>query len=300
MTKKMIIGIIAIILLLTPLGYFITKTGWYENFRQARFLAAVVANTQELETYQVNLQSNYDILGYQMELTSEGGVSQQNAITTSHLNYLIKMNGYGVSPMTVELEQYAHWADDTKTLYMNLNRGQWFKETNATIENYYQYFVDFNNLDYLNKIYKETVKDKTSDDFVILEDNDQQQIISVQVDFLQSEKMIQILIGNLLKVAPNIDLASIYQSAPKVNYTFTIDKVSKTILTYEIFYNEGIQEIVKQIQTQYPTSFAAIDDEKLSSMYLDLKVQLSDMNQGDVIDIPSNVMNQAVEISDLK
>lgn len=300
MTKKLIIGIIAIILLLTPIGYFITKTGWYENFRQARFLATVVANTQELENYQVNLQSNYDILGYQMELTSEGGVSQQNAITTSHLNYLIKMNGYGVSPMTVELEQYAHWAEDTKTLYMNLNRGQWFKETNATIENYYQYFVDFNNLDYLNKIYKETVKDETSDDFVILEDNDQQQIISVQVDFLQSEKMIQILIENLLKVSPNIDLTSIYQAAPKVNYIFTIDKASKSILTYEIFYNEGIQEIVKQIQIQYPTSFAEIDDEKLSAMYLDLKVQISDMNQGDVIEIPSKVMNQAVEISDLK
>lgn len=300
MNKKLIIGLIAIILLLTPVGYFITKTGWYENFRQARFLAAVVANTQELETYQVNLQSNYDILGYQMELTSEGGVSQQNSVTTSHLNYLIKMNGYGVSPMTVELEQYAHWTDETKTLYMNLNRGQWFKETNATMENYYQYFVDFNNLDYLNKIYKETVKNETSNDFVILEDNDQQQIISVQVDFLESEKMIQILIGNLLKVSPNIDMTSIYQSAPKVNYTFTIDKVSKTILTYEIFYNEGIQEIIKQIQTQYPTSFATINDEKLSEMYLNLKVQISDMNQGDILEIPSQVVNQAVEISDLK
>lgn len=300
MTKKMIIGIIAIILLLPPIGYFITKTGWYENFRQTRFLATVVANTQELETYQVNLKSNYDILGYQMELTSEGGVSQQNAMTTSHLNYLIKMNGYGVSPMTVELEQYAHWADDTKILYMNLNRGQWFKETNATIENYYQYFVDFNNLDYLDKIYKEAVKDETSNDFVILEDNEQQQVISVQVDFLESEKMIRILIGNLLKVSPNIDLTLIYQSAPKVNYTFTIDKVSKTILTYEIFYNEGIQEIVKQIQTQYPNSFATINDEKLSEMYLNLKVQISDMNQGDILEIPSQVVNQAVEISDLK
>ena len=300
MNKKLIIRLIAIILLLTPVGYFITKTGWYENFRQARFLAAVVANTQELETYQVNLQSNYDILGYQMELTSEGGVSQQNSVTTSHLNYLIKMNGYGVSPMTVELEQYAHWTDETKTLYMNLNRGQWFKETNATMENYYQYFVDFNNLDYLNKIYKETVKNEISNDFVILEDNDQQQIISVQVDFLESEKMIQILIGNLLKVSPNIDMTSIYQSAPKVNYTFTIDKVSKTTLTYEIFYNEGIQEIIKQIQTQYSTSFATINDEKLSEMYLNLKVQISDMNQGDILEIPSQVVNQAVEISDLK
>lgn len=300
MNKKLIIRLIAIILLLTPVGYFITKTGWYENFRQARFLAAVVANTQELETYQVNLQSNYDILGYQMELTSEGGVSQQNSVTTSHLNYLIKMNGYGVSPMTVELEQYAHWTDDTKTLYMNLNRGQWFKETNATMENYYQYFVDFNNLDYLNKIYKETVKNEISNDFVILEDNDQQQIISVQVDFLESEKMIQILIENLLKVSPDIDLTSIYQSAPKVNYIFTIDKASKTILTYEIFYNEGIQEIVKQIQTQYPSSFATINDEKLNEMYLNLNVQISDMNQGDVIAIPSQVVKQAVEISDLK
>ena len=300
MNKKLIIRLIAIILLLTPVGYFITKTGWYENFRQARFLAAVVANTQELETYQVNLQSNYDILGYQMELTSEGGVSQQNSVTTSHLNYLIKMNGYGVSPMTVELEQYAHWTDETKTLYMNLNRGQWFKETNATMENYYQYFVDFNNLDYLNKIYKETVKNEISNDFVILEDNDQQQIISVQVDFLESEKMIQILIGNLLKVSPNIDMTSIYQSAPKVNYTFTIDKVSKTTLTYEIFYNEGIQEIIKQIQTQYSTSFATINDEKLSEMFLNLKVQISDMNQGDILEIPSQVVNQAVEISDLK
>ena len=52
MNKKIIMGIIIFILLLTPVGYFITKTGWYENYRQAQFLAAVINNTKNLETYQ--------------------------------------------------------------------------------------------------------------------------------------------------------------------------------------------------------------------------------------------------------
>ncbi|MTM25141.1 hypothetical protein GMA87_12540, partial [Turicibacter sanguinis] len=167
MNKKIIMGIIIFILLLTPVGYFITKTGWYENYRQAQFLAAVINNTKNLETYHVSLNVNYDILGYQMELSSEGDVSQSDS-TVSHLNYLIRMNGYGVSPMTVELEQYAQWSAQNKILYMNLNRGQWFKEIDPTSDKYYQYFVDFNNLDYLNQIYKETVKNENANDFVIL------------------------------------------------------------------------------------------------------------------------------------
>ncbi len=298
MRKKIIIGLIAVILLLTPVGYLITKTGWYQNFRQAQFLAAVVSNTQKLKSYQVNLESNYHILGYEMTLKSEGEVSQQDAIT-SHLSYLIKMNGYGVSPMTVELEQYADWNHDTKTLYMNLNRGQWFKETDAPVENYYQYFVDFNNLDYLNEIYKRSTKDETSTDFIILEDTEDKQVISVRVDFLESEKMIQILIGNLLKVDPSIDLVPIYQSAPQVEYTFTIDKPSKTILTYELVYDEGIKEIVKQIQTQYPASFATISEERLADTFLNLKVQISQINQLGVVEIPTEILNQAVEVNQL-
>lgn len=298
MRKKIILGIIAFIFLLTPVGYLITKTGWYQNFRQAQFLAAVVSNTQKLDSYQVHLESNYSILGYQMELQSEGEVSQKNA-TTSHLNYLIKMNGYGVSPMTVELEQYANWDHDTKTLYMNLNRGQWFKETNAPIENYYQYFVDFNHLDYLNEIYKQSTKKEASNDFVILQDTEDQQVISVQLDFLQSEKMIQILIGNFLKISPSIDLTPIYQSAPKVEYTFTIDKLSEIVLTYEISYDEGIKAIIKQIKTQYPFSFAAISDEQLDEMFINLKVQINQINQVEVVEIPNEILNQAVEVNQL-
>lgn len=299
MNKKIIMGIIIFILLLTPVGYFMTKTGWYENYRQSKFLAAVINNTKNLETYHVNLDVNYDILGYQMELNSEGDVSQSDS-TVSHLNYLIKMNGYGVSPMTVELEQYAQWSDQDKILYMNLNRGQWFKEVDPTSDKYYQYFVDFNNLDYLNQIYNETVKNEDVNDFVILEDDNQQQVISVYVDFLKADQMIQILVGELLNVSPDIDINAIYQSAPKVNYIFTIDKETETVLAYELSYKDGIQEIIKQLQSTYPSSFATISEDRLATMYFDLKVKISGENAGISIEIPSDVINSAVSVSDIK
>lgn len=299
MKKKIIISVIVFILLLTPIGYFITKTGWYENYRQAQFLAAVVNNTKDLENYHVNLIVNYDILGYQMDLSSEGDVSQRSS-TISHLDYLIKMNGYGVSPMTVQLEQYAQWAEDNKVLYMNLNRGQWFKEVNPSMDKYYQYFVDFNNLDYLNQIYKQTVKDETLNDFVILDDNDQQQVVSVQVEFLQADKMIQILIGELLNVSPDIDITAIYQLAPKVNYVFTIDKETQVVLEYQLSYKDGIQEIIKQLQSVYPSSFATISEDKLSSMYFNLKVKISEGTLKDEIEIPRDIVNSAVSVSDIK
>lgn len=297
--KKIIVSLIVLVLLLTPVGYFISKTGWYENYRQAQFLAAVVNNTKDLKSYKVNLDVSYDILGYQMELTSEGEVSQGNS-TLSHLNYLIKMNGTGVSPMTVELEQYAQWSDEDKILYMNLNRGQWFKEVNPTSDNYYQYFVDFNNLDYLNEIYKETIKDKSLNDFMILEDNNEQQVISVYVDFLQADEMIQILLKDLLKISPDIDIDAIYQLAPKVNYIFTIDKTSETVLEYELSYDEGVQEIIKQLHSTYPTIFASINEDKLLKMYFDLKVKIDDDNLGSSIEIPSDIINSAVSVSSIK
>ena len=299
MNKKIIMGIIIFILLLTPVGYFITKTGWYENYRQAQFLAAVINNTKNLETYHVSLNVNYDILGYQMELSSEGDVSQSDS-TVSHLNYLIRMNGYGVSPMTVELEQYAQWSAQNKILYMNLNRGQWFKEIDPTSDKYYQYFVDFNNLDYLNQIYKETVKNENANDFVILEDNNEQQVISVYVDFLKADQMIQILIGELLNVSPDIDINAIYQLAPKVNYIFTIDKETERVLEYELSYKDGMQEIIKQLQTAYSSFFATISEDRLATMYFDLKVKISDGNKGNKIEIPSNVVNSAISVSDIR
>lgn len=297
--RKIIITLMVLILLLTPVGYFMTKTNWYENYRQAQFLAAVINNTKDLKKYHVNLDVNYDILGYQMELTSEGEVAQGDS-TLSHLNYLIKMNGTGVSPMTVELEQYAQWSDEDKILYMNLNRGQWFKEVNPTSHNYYQYFVDFNNLDYLNKIYKKSVKDELSNDFTILEDSNNQQIISVYVDFLQADDMIQILLTDLLKISPDIDIDAIYQLAPKVNYIFTIDKTTEMILEYELSYHEGIQEIIKQLQTTYPNLFASISEDKLSNMYFDLKVNINGDNLSSGVEIPSDVINSAVSVSSIK
>ena len=208
------------------------------------------------------------------------------------------MNGYGVSPMTVELEQYAQWSAQNKILYMNLNRGQWFKEIDPTSDKYYQYFVDFNNLDYLNQIYKETVKNENANDFVILEDNNEQQVISVYVDFLKADQMIQILIGELLNVSPDIDINAIYQLAPKVNYIFTIDKETERVLEYELSYKDGIQEIIKQLQTAYSSFFATISEDRLATMYFDLKVKISDGNKGN--EIPSNVVNSAISVSDIR
>lgn len=63
--------------------------------------------------------------------------------------------------------------------------------------------------------------------------------------------MIQILIGELLNVSPDIDINAIYQLAPKVNYIFTIDKETERVLEYELSYKDGIQEIIKQLQTAY-------------------------------------------------
>ncbi|MTM27930.1 hypothetical protein GMA73_13185, partial [Turicibacter sanguinis] len=147
---------------------------------------------------------------------------------------------------------------------------------------------------------KETVKNENANDFVILEDNNEQQVISVYVDFLKADQMIQILIGELLNVSPDIDINAIYQLAPKVNYIFTIDKETERVLEYELSYKDGIQEIIKQLQTAYSSFFATISEDRLATMYFDLKVKISDGNKGNKIEIPSNVVNSAISVSDIR
>ncbi|MGL4338545.1 MAG: hypothetical protein ACRCST_16790 [Turicibacter sp.] len=292
-TMGIIIGIILIGTFIIP------NTNLYKEYRQSQFLMSVVEKTQKVMGYQVELNVDYNILGYQMALHSEGDVTLDEK-QLSHLSYLVKMNGMGVSPMTVDLEQYATTEEEGTTLYMSLNGGQWFKEAKAKPSNYFDYFVDFNNINYLNEIYQTTRENEESSDFEILEDDESKQVISVKVDFMKSEKILQILITNLLNFSPTMNLKPVFKSAPKVEYIFTIDKTNHMITNYELNYEDGIQYIINSIKERYPSKFQSVTPEKLAKMSFKMDVSLSNMNEVESFDIPSNVLNQAVEVGKIK
>ena len=124
MKRNYFIVLFIILIISIILGYWITNTERYKHYRQLQYLESVVNTTINEAGYDINLESNYQILGYMMDIEGKGSYSKDNNIL--YMNYLTKLNGSGVSPLTVELNQYIDNQDNIQ--YMNLNRGQWFQE----------------------------------------------------------------------------------------------------------------------------------------------------------------------------
>ncbi|MBQ1786630.1 MAG: hypothetical protein II005_07900 [Turicibacter sp.] len=124
MKRNYFVVLFIILIISIILGYWITNTERYKHYRQLQYLESVVNTTINEAGYDINLESNYQILGYMMDIEGKGSYSKDNNIL--YMNYLTKLNGSGVSPLTVELNQYIDNQDNIQ--YMNLNRGQWFQE----------------------------------------------------------------------------------------------------------------------------------------------------------------------------
>lgn len=264
MKRNHLITTIVVLIIFVASGYWITQTERYKNYRQMQFLDTVVYNTLHPNAYTIKLTSNYDILGYQMNLEGEGTYS-----TTLYMNYLMKLSGTGVSPMTVELNQYI----DNNTQYMNLNRGQWFKEP----------FVDqLTILDQLPKKFEQS-KFHASDDYIeIIDDNEQTQKITFTLPFLESDYLTQQLIKNITNISNEIN----FEKIEPVTYTVTINKKEKQITTIEIDYTTGIQQL---INLYFPTT---------TNSHFNTTIHLHNSDQH--LELPEEVKTKSVNISDLK
>ena len=74
--------IVLIIVLITSIGcgYWISKTERYKNYRQLQFLETVVDQTLNESGYNIELQSYYNLLGYEMNLEGNGAFSQKETM----------------------------------------------------------------------------------------------------------------------------------------------------------------------------------------------------------------------------
>ncbi|HAX73938.1 MAG TPA: hypothetical protein DCY20_10485, partial [Firmicutes bacterium] len=138
--KYILISVIALFIL----GgiFLLPNTAWFQNIKQLIFINQVVKQTAEQDAFEIELHVQYDLLGYEMQLQGNGRV-QSN---TAHFNHIVALNGKGVSPMTLDLEQYIVKNDDTSIMYMSLNEGQWFKETAQPSSTMHNQFLHFNDL----------------------------------------------------------------------------------------------------------------------------------------------------------
>ena len=265
MKRSHLIVIIVVLIISVASGYWITQTERYKNYRQMQLLDTVVYNTLHPNGYTIKLTSNYDILGYQMNLEGEGIYS-----TTLYMNYLMKLNGTGVSPMTVELNQYI----DNNIQYMNINQGQWFKEP----------FQDqLTILDQLSKKFKQSKFHASGDYVEIIDDNERIQKITFTLPFLESDYLTQQLIKNITNISNEIN----FEKIEPVTYTVTINKQEKQIITIEIDYTTGIQQL---INVYFPTA--------ATNLHFNTTIELINIDQH--LELPEEVKTKAVNISDLK
>ena len=287
MKRNHLIGLSLILIISVGCGYWITKTERYKNYRQLQFLETVVDHTLDVSSYNIQLQSYYNLLGYEMNLEGNGTFSQHEEEAVLSLNYLMKLNGKGVSPMTVELNQYVDLAEHMK--YMNLNHGQWFKESSD---------VSLTVFNQIPKQYRQS-KLQMSDDYIeVIEDNEQLQVIAFQLPFHEADFLSKELISNILSVSDSIQFESLLQNAENLNYKVTINKKEKQILKDEVDNIEGCQKLIQKIMDSYSNLASQISQEEIQSMTFRLSADLT--KSTDNVSIPSEVRNQAIHISDLK
>ena len=279
--------IVLFIILITSiiLGYFITHTERYKHYRQLQYLESVVNTTLNEAGYTIDLESNYQILGYRMDIEGKGSYSKDN--NTLYMNYLTKFNGKGVSPLTVELNQYIDNQDNIQ--YMNLNRGQWFQEpfnSSLTI------------LDQIPEIFKNSRFKKSTQKIEILEDSENIQILIFELPLNQADFLVQQLIQNILNIADAINYDELMQEAPNVIYTVTLNKQLNQVTSIKADYTSGIQELLVKLMNHYPELFSLISKEEVKEMFFSTSIDISS-STSEVI-LPSDVKVNAVQISDLK
>lgn len=287
MKRYRLIVLITVLIISIACGYWITQTERYKHYRQLQFLETVVENTLHQNGYAVGLNSEYNILGYEMNLVGEGGFSQNSDDSILYMTYLVKLNGKGVSPMTVELNQYIDL--NSKMQYMNLNHGQWFKETlNTSLTIFKQ----------IPELFKKS-KFQNSDDWIeIIDDNQQEQIVEFKLPLSDADFLTKQLINNVLNISNDIDLDALIQKAKSVNYRVRINKQEQQITQMDVNYSNGIQELIKNLALDYPNLFLQLPNEEVEAMSFNLSVNLLSSNE--IIQIPTEVKNKAVSISDLK
>lgn len=279
--------IVLFIILITSiiLGYFITHTERYKHYRQLQYLESVVNTTLNEAGYTIDLESNYQILGYRMDIEAKGSYSKDN--NTLYMNYLTKFNGKGVSPLTVELNQYIDNHDNIQ--YMNLNRGQWFQEP---------FNCSLTILNQIPEIFKNSKFKKSTQKIEILEDSENIQILIFELPLNQADFLTQQLIQNILNIADAINYDELMQEAPNVIYTVTLNKQLNQVTSIKADYTSGIQELLVKLMNHYPELFSLISKEEVKEMFFSTSIDISS-STSEVI-LPSDVKLNAVQISDLK
>ena len=279
--------IVLFIILITSiiLGYFITHTERYKHYRQLQYLESVVNTTLNEAGYTIDLESNYQILGYRMDIEGKGSYSKDN--NTLYMNYLTKFNGKGVSPLTVELNQYIDNHDNIQ--YMNLNRGQWFQEP---------FNCSLTILNQIPEIFKNSKFKKSTQKIEILEDSENIQILIFELPLNQADFLTQQLIQNILNIADAINYDELMQEAPNVIYTVTLNKQLNQVTSIKADYTSGIQELLVKLMNHYPELFSLISKEEVKEMFFSTSIDISS-STSEVI-LPSDVKVNAVQISDLK
>ena len=279
--------IVLFIILITSisLGYWITRTERYKNYRQLQYLESVVDTTLNEAGYEIDLESNYQILGYGMDIEGKGSYLKDN--NTLYMNYLTKLNGKGVSPLTVELNQYID--NQNNIQYMNLNRGQWFKEpfnSSLTI------------LNQIPAIFKNSKLKKSTQKIEIVEGSENTQILIFELPLNQSDFLTQQLIQNILNISDSINYDELIEESPNVSYTVTLNKQINQITSIKIDYTSGIQELLVTLMNRYPELFSLISLEEVKEMFFSTSIDISS-STSEVI-LPSDVKLNAVQISNLK
>lgn len=287
MKRYRLIVLFTVLIISIACGYWITQTDRYKNYRQLQFLETVVENTLHQNGYAVELNSEYNILGYEMNLAGEGVFSQNLDDSNLYMTYLMKLNGKGVSPMTVELTQYIDL--NLQLNYMNLNHGQWFKETlNTPLTIFKQ----------IPELFRKS-KFQNSDDWIeIIDDNQQEQIVEFKLPLSDADFLTKQLINNVLHISNDIDLDALIQKAKSVNYRIRINRQEQQITQMDVSYSNGIQELIKNLALDYPNLFLQLPNEEVEAMSFNLLVNLLKSNE--VIQIPTEVKTKSVSISDLK
>lgn len=279
--------IVLFIILITSiiLGYFITHTERYKHYRQLQYLESVVNTTLNEAGYTIDLESNYQILGYRMDIEGKGSYSKDN--NTLYMNYLTKFNGKGVSPLTVELNQYIDNQDNIQ--YMNLNRGQWFQEP---------FNCSLTILNQIPEIFKNSKFKKSTQRIETLEDSENTQTLIFELPLNQSDFLTQQLIQNILNTSDSINYDKLMQEAPNVIYTVTLNKQLNQVTSIKADYTSGIQELLVKLMNHYPELFSLISKEEVKEMFFSTSIDISS-STSEVI-LPSDVKLNAVQISDLK
>ena len=279
--------IVLFIILITSiiLGYFITHTERYKHYRQLQYLESVVNTTLNEAGYTIDLESNYQILGYRMDIEAKGSYSKDN--NTLYMNYLTKFNGKGVSPLTVELNQYIDNHDNIQ--YMNLNRGQWFQEP---------FNCSLTILNQIPEIFKNSKFKKSTQRIETLEDSENTQTLIFELPLNQSDFLTQQLIKNILNTSDSINYDKLMQEAPNVIYTVTLNKQLNQVTSIKADYTSGIQELLVKLMNHYPELFSLISKEEVKEMFFSTSIDISS-STSEVI-LPSDVKLNAVQISDLK